>query len=163
MDIMLLSFLWLSTVAHRTQKSLIFACTVSRSLPVKVSCLSSTVFGRDYFLLLGFPWGYCPFGFCAVKNFIGIFCYVTWYVILKFLSLSVMIWNLRLDELLAEIEDGDLLEEKELDELDEVWCRRCFLLLWYLSFKLLLWGELDLIDDDELFLVYLHFSIFFYN
>ena len=40
-----------------------------------------------------------------------------------------MIWNLRLDELLAEIEDGDLLEEKELDELDEVWCRRCFLLL----------------------------------
>ena len=88
MDIMLLSFLWLSTVAHRTQKSLIFACTVSRSLPVKVSCLSSTVFGRDYFLLLGFPWGYCPFGFCAVKNFIGIFCYVTWYVILKFLSLS---------------------------------------------------------------------------
>ena len=88
MDIMLLSFLWLSTVAHRTQKSLIFACTVSRSLPVKVSCLSSTVFGRDYFLLLGFPWGYCPFGFCPVKNFIGIFCYVTWYVILKFLSLS---------------------------------------------------------------------------
>ena len=94
-----------------------------------------------------------------------------WYILLCHLvchteislSLSVMIWNLRLDELLAEIEDGDLLEEKELDELDEVWCRRCFLLLWYLSFKLLLWGDLDLIDDDELFLVYLHFSIFFYN
>ena len=74
-----------------------------------------------------------------------------------------MIWNLRLDQVLAEIEDGDLLEEKELDELDEVWWRRCFLLLWYLSLKLLLWGDLDLIADDELFLVYLHFSIFFYN
>ena len=59
--------------------SLIFVCTVSRSLPV---CLykfpvylplflqrSDLKFSfGHYFLLLGFPWVYFPFGLCPVKG-----------------------------------------------------------------------------------------------
>lgn len=74
-----------------------------------------------------------------------------------------MIWILRLDEALAEVRNGDLLEENKLDELNEVWWRRRFLSLWCFQIELFLIGDFDLLDDDKLFLVHLSFYLIFEN
>ena len=73
-----------------------------------------------------------------------------------------MIWNLRLDEVLTGVCDGDLLKGDEIDELEEV-CQR-FMFLCCLRFELILLSYFDLLEDnDELGFFHLRFSLLFRN
>ena len=80
-------------------------------------------------------------------------------------SSSVVIWNLRLDEVLTGVGDGDLLEGDESHELEKVQLHRRFWFLWCLRLEPFLQGDFDLLkydyDDDELLLVRVRFSFFF--